>query len=252
MTLAVRVEEKRYAQGGRPDSLALQHLTLQAAPGEWLCLVGPSGCGKSTLLNIIGGLDPHYRGRVTLDGRPPCQEVSYVFQTPRLMPWLSVLDNVTLVLAGVADAKARATKLLSAMDLGDYLHQYPNRLSGGMQRRVALARGFAPNPRLLLLDEPFISLDHPVAQRLRAMLVALWQEQRTTVLFVTHDLAEAIALGDRVVFLSPRPGTVIRDLPVPLVRPRSVDDPLVAELQRQWLATDPELLAGRSCKGDSP
>lgn len=238
--LTVQIDEKCYP-GGR---LALAGAAFTAAAGEFVCLVGPSGCGKSTLLNIIGGLDRAYRGAVSLNGADPAAQVSYMFQTPRLMPWLTVLDNVRLVLDGSAEAQARAQALLNAVELGDVLDAYPKQLSGGMQRRVALARAFVIRPRLLLLDEPFVSLDLPVANRLRALLAEQWQREQPTVLFVTHDLREALALADRVLFLSAGPGRVVLERSITLPRPRAVDDAAINALQQQLLHDHPELLAG--------
>lgn len=238
--LEIHIDEKGFAAGSPP---VLQDLQISAEKGAFTCLVGPSGCGKSTLLNIIGGLDQHYQGRVSLDGAPP-RDVGYVFQNPRLMPWLSVLENVRLVLS--PEDYPRAEALLIRMGLGERLHHYPNRLSGGMQRRVALARAFAVRPSLLLLDEPFVSLDLPVATRLRALLLELWADYAPTVLFVTHDLPEALALGDRVIFLATSPARVVLDLPVPLARPRQRDDTPVHELATRLLQEHPSLLEGHS------
>jgi NitT/TauT family transport system ATP-binding protein len=242
--LEIAIDRKSYAdRGGRPH-VALAGLELSAAAGEFVCMVGPSGCGKSTLLNVVGGLDHDVDGRVTLAGVAPGHGIGFMFQEPRLMPWLTVLDNVLLV-AGPSDAaQRRARELLGAMGLGEVMDAFPGRLSGGMQRRVALARAFVIEPKLLLMDEPFVSLDVPTANRLRAMLVELWQRCRCTVLFVTHDLREALALADRVCFLSAAPGRVVLDLPVALPRPRLPDDAAVLALQAHLLDRHPELLAG--------
>ncbi|MCB1890139.1 MAG: ABC transporter ATP-binding protein [Rhodocyclaceae bacterium] len=242
--LEVHVEEKRYADRGGRHHLALRELRLTARDGEFVCLVGPSGCGKSTLLNIVGGLDPDARASVSLDGRARGRDIGFMFQEPRLMPWLTVLQNVCLVLEAVGDGEARATELLEAMDLGEVLHAFPGTLSGGMQRRVALARAFAIEPKLLLMDEPFVSLDAPTAARLREMLIALWQRQRTTVVFVTHDLREALALADRICFLSPSPGRIVLEQAVTLPRPRRPESPEVGRLYEELLSRDPDLLAG--------
>ena len=242
--LQIDIDRKRYADRGGSPHVALSGLNLQVGDGEFACVVGPSGCGKSTLLNVVGGLDGDVEGRVRLDGEAPGNGVGFMFQEPRLMPWLSVLDNVLLVAGRSAAAKARAVDLLVAMELGDVLQAYPGRLSGGMQRRVALARAFVIEPKLLLMDEPFVSLDVPTANRLRAMLVELWQRCRSTVLFVTHDLREALALGDRVFFLSGAPGGVVLDRAVTLRRPRAADGAAVLELQARLLAQHPGLLAG--------
>lgn len=160
------------------------------------------------------------------------------------MPWLTVLDNVLLVTDASPAAQRRARELLAAMGLADVLDAYPGRLSGGMQRRVALARAFVIEPKLLLMDEPFVSLDVPTANRLRAMLVEQWQRSGATVLFVTHDLREALALADRICFLSAAPGRVVLELPLTLARPRAPDDAAVQALHAELLARHPELLAG--------
>ncbi|NMG74182.1 ABC transporter ATP-binding protein [Aromatoleum diolicum] len=242
--LEVTINRKSYAdRGGRPH-VALAGLELCAAPGEFVCVVGPSGCGKSTLLNAVGGLDHDVDGRMRIGAPGASHETGFMFQDPRLMPWLTVLDNVLLVGGQSPEARERAINLLRAMELGDVMHAYPGRLSGGMQRRVALARAFVIEPAVLLMDEPFVSLDVPTANRLRGMLVELWQRCRSTVLFVTHDLREALSLADRVCFLSPAPGHVVLELPVDLPRPRSPEDSNVAQLYARLLAEHPEILAG--------
>jgi NitT/TauT family transport system ATP-binding protein len=247
--LDIDIARKRYPdRGGRPH-VALAGLRLEIARGEFVCVVGPSGCGKTTLLNVVGGLDTEVEGHVLLDGRPPSAGVGFMFQEPRLMPWLTVLDNVLLVAPDPEAARGRARALLEAMELGDVLDAWPGRLSGGMQRRVALARAFSIDPDLLLMDEPFVSLDAPTANRLRAMLVELWQRRGATVLFVTHDLREALALGDRVCFLSGSPGRVVLDLPVELPRPRAHDDAAVSALHAELMARYPELLEGLAAGG---
>ena len=226
------------------DHIALRDVTLQLPPGQFSCLIGPSGCGKSTLLNIINGLDPQFEGTLKLaQGAAPAR-VATLFQTPRLMPWLTVLENVLLVLPAGTDSRQRAVELLNQMGLEAVLNAYPSRLSGGMQRRVALARAFAIRPQILLLDEPFVSLDMPVANRLRELLLDMWQQHDSTVLFVTHDLREALALGDRVIFLSAAPGTVVLDMPISRAHSRSIESPAVEQLYRELLATHPQLLAG--------
>lgn len=242
--LEIAINRKTYPDRGGRVHVALADLSLRAKRGELVCVVGPSGCGKSTLLNVIGGLDHDVDGVVTMGGVVPQHGIGFMFQEPRLMPWLTVLDNVTLVAGNSADKQQRARELLTAMELGDVLHAYPGSLSGGMQRRVALARAFVIDPALLLMDEPFVSLDAPTANRLRNMLITLWQRCNTTVVFVTHDLREALSLGDRVCFLSGAPGKLVLDMPIDLPRPRSADDPAVLALQAKLLKEHPELLAG--------
>ncbi|AYH43316.1 ABC transporter ATP-binding protein [Azoarcus sp. DN11] len=248
--LDIVIDRKSYPDRGGVPHVALAGLHLRAAPGEFVCVVGPSGCGKSTLLNVVGGLDRDVDGRVQLAGADSARDIGFMFQEPRLMPWLTVLENVLLVTGSPPAAKLRARELLVAMGLGDVLDAFPGRLSGGMQRRVALARAFVIEPKLLLMDEPFVSLDVPTANRLRAMLVEQWQRSGATVLFVTHDLREALALADRVCFLSRSPGRVVLELPVALPRPRLPDDAAVQALQANLLAQHPELLAGLTTSQD--
>ncbi|MDD3677446.1 ABC transporter ATP-binding protein, partial [Thauera propionica] len=150
--LEIDIARKSYPDRGGQPHLALEALRMRVRPGEFACVVGPSGCGKSTLLNLVGGLDADFQGRIALDGQPPAGGVGFMFQEPRLMPWLTVLDNVRLVLGDDPGGPERARQQLAAMELGDVLDAFPGRLSGGMQRRVALARAFVIEPRLLLMD----------------------------------------------------------------------------------------------------
>ncbi len=235
--LVVDIREKRYPAVGRADAaVALRDLRFEAAPGELLCVVGPSGCGKTTLLNIIAGLDHDFSGRMTLPpmakGRPA---IGYVFQNARLLPWRTVLENIELVMPPTEGRRRRALGLLAATGLGDVAQVYPERLSVGMGRRVALARAFAIDPQLLLLDEPFVSLDEPTAQRLRLLLLEIWGRQPTTVLFVTHDLREAILLADRIIVLSPPPARVVASIPIALPRDALRDAAAVEAVRRQLL-----------------
>ena len=246
--LDVNIRRKRYAGAG---AAAVETLRFSAFPGEFVAIVGPSGAGKSTLLNIISGLDRDLDGEVQVDGQPlhpggaaaPVR-IGFVFQEPRLMPWLTVLDNLLLVLDKEPQSVARCRHLLSEVGLAEVEHAFPSQLSGGMQRRVALARAFAVRPELLLMDEPFLSLDAPTAARLRDLLLTLWGELRPTVLFVTHHLREALALAERVLFLSRGPGRVVLEVPVHLARPRQLDDASVGELHDRLLAQYPDLLSG--------
>ena len=244
--IRIAIERKAFES---PPAVALQGLAFTVGPGEFVAIVGPSGAGKTTLLNIVAGLDRRYDGEVvhaggrngTLDPR-----IAYVFQTPRLMPWLTALENVRLVLPQETGSVEAAREILVEVGLEGYEDAYPGQLSGGMRRRVALARAFSVNPALLLMDEPFASLDDPLAWRLRGGLHALWSHHRPTVLFVTHDLTEALSLADRVLFLSPRPGRVVWEQPVRLPRPRERDDAGVERQRAELLARHPELLAGRA------
>ncbi len=253
--VVVNVREKCY-----PGScgVALADLNFTVDSGEFVAILGPSGAGKSTLLNLVSGLDRQLDGEVTVDGAAvhrgehPAGRFGFMFQEPRLLPWLTVLDNLLLVLDDGAGARTRALRLLEEVGLAECAEAWPGQLSGGMQRRVALARAFAVSPALLLMDEPFVSLDAPTAARLREQLTALWQERRPTVLFVTHDLEEALCLADRVLFLSGRPGRVVLELPVPLPRPRTRDDARVQAEAARLLATHPQLLSGLAETAEDP
>ncbi|HEY5211040.1 MAG TPA: ABC transporter ATP-binding protein [Stellaceae bacterium] len=238
--LDIAIARKIYRKGGR-DAVALADFSFGVPHGQFLCIVGPSGCGKTTLLSIVAGLDRDFEGSV---GRADRARIGFVFQTPRLMPWLTARDNVRLALYPPPRGEGRAEALLREMNLGGQLDSYPGHLSGGQQRRVALARAFVNEPELLLLDEPFTSLDAPTAQRLRDSLLALWAKHQPTVLFVTHDLREALSLGDRILFLSAGPGRIVLDLPIELARPRLPDGPAVEAARKRLLDTYPQLLAG--------
>ena len=248
--LRVAVARKTFES---PPNLVLEGIEFRVAPGEFVAIVGPSGAGKSTLLNIVAGLDRNYEGAVVpgevSDDHKEELRIGYVFQAPRLMPWLSALDNVRLVLPPDSTSAGAAGEVLREVGLEGYEHAYPGQLSGGMQRRVALARAFGVNPALLLMDEPFGSLDEPLAWRLREHLQSLWLHRRSMVLFVTHNLEEALSLADRVLFLSPRPARVVLEQVVELPRPRGRDDPGVERLRGALLARHPELLAGRVSEG---
>ncbi len=242
----LRVEIRRKAYDS-PPTLALEEVDFTVAAGQFVALVGPSGAGKSTLLNIVAGLDRDFQGEVasSAGGAAPSEApVGYVFQTPRLLPWLSVLENVRLVLPRGAKDMSGALELLAEVGLEGFEDAYPGQLSGGMQRRVALARAFCVKPSLLLMDEPFASLDEPLAWRLRGQLIELWQRYRPTVLFVTHDLTEALTLAGRVLFLSARPGRIVHDQPVELAYPRAPGDPAVEHLRVGLLERYPNLLSG--------
>ena len=240
MSISVTELTRRFL--GPPAHLALDRLDLTVEEGEFLCLVGPSGSGKTTLLRILAGLDRGFTGRLSL---PPGLHSAIVFQEPRLMPWLTVLDNMLLV-AGPGDAAAReqTLALLAEVDIAGFADAYPGQLSGGMQRRVALARALLVAPELLLMDEPFVSLDMPTANHLRALVTRLWRSRRMTAIFVTHDLREAVVLGTRLLFLTRSPGRAALDwrpdLPPPGERGAAEIEAAVAAL----LTRHPRLLEG--------
>lgn len=244
--LRIDIRRKAYEE---PPTLALEGLDFSVAAGQFVAIVGPSGAGKSTLLNIVAGIDRAYQGEVvyTAPGDSTARTaIGYVFQAPRLLPWLSVLDNVRLVLPRGAKDVGAVRDILNEVGLEGFEDAYPNRLSGGMQRRVALARAFCVEPSLLLMDEPFASLDEPLAWRLRGQLLELWRRHRPTVLFVTHDLKEALCLANRVLFLSARPGRIVHEQIVDLPFPRGPGDPQVERLRAELLEEHPELLSGQA------
>ncbi len=240
-SLTVRIREKRFPAVGESQArLVLKDIEFSAAGGEFVALTGPSGCGKTTLLNIVAGLDSDYSGEIVLPthGRETRPTIGYVFQNPRLLPWRTVLENILLVLPDGADASERARELLQTVDLWEARNAYPERLSVGMSRRVALARGFAVDPDILLMDEPYVSLDPQMAQRLRVLLLDIWSARPTTVLFVTHDLREAIMLADRILVLPRAAGPLAADIPVPIPRDTRCDEAPV-EAFRRALLDDP-------------
>ncbi len=269
--IQINITNKTYPAAAKPS---IANLKLSLNPNEFICLVGPSGCGKTTLLNIIAGLDNDYDGEIlcrngslpvaTLrtamaggnadDCREPPQpsslaaleqqhthpKIGYIFQNPRLLPWRTVRENIELALnehqsSGIID------ELLEAMQLTQAQHTYPERLSLGMSRRVSIIRAFAVDPELLLMDEPFVSLDAPTARQVRELLLKLWQQRPHTVLFVTHDLREAIALADRLIFLSAAPMQIVSEIVVPISRNERHSELAVESFRRHLLQNHPEI-----------
>ena len=227
-TVTLTGVSKVYGRGGTAVH-ALDQVSLTASPGEFTCLIGASGCGKSTLLNLVAGLDKPTAGQIAVGGR-----VALMFQEPGLFPWLTAAGNVELALrargAAKAERRAKAAELLDTVHLGGFGKKRPHELSGGMRQRVALARALAQDADVLLMDEPFGALDAMTRDLLHDELDRVCQGRNLTVLFVTHNVREAVRLGDRVVLLSSRPGTVIAEYPVPIGRPRRIDSSPVAEL----------------------
>lgn len=228
IALAVHDVGKSYGPSGT-HVLALEGISLEVARGEFLCLVGASGCGKTTLLNLICGLDRPTRGEIAVNGR-----ASLLFQEAALFPWLTAAGNVELPLrlakVGAADRKREVDQLLQLVHLGAFGDKRPHELSGGMRQRVAVARALAQHAEILLMDEPFGSLDAMTRDVLHDELERIWQETGITIVFVTHDVREAVRLGDRILVLTSRPGRVAHELTVDLPRPRNISSPEVAEL----------------------
>lgn len=214
--LAVRVDNKVFpAVGDRAENHVLKNISFKVEPGSFVVITGPSGGGKSTLLNIISGLDKDFEGTIEFGGDHD-PRIAFVFQTPRLLPWRTVYENIALALPKGDPRIAKIPELLKRVGLTEAANAFPEMISLGMQRRVALARAFVLEPELLLMDEPFVSLDDPTAYALRELLVELWSARPTTVLFVTHDRPEAVMLGTRILRLSNGAATIAQDVPVRL------------------------------------
>jgi sulfonate transport system ATP-binding protein len=227
--LNIAIAHKAFS-GSKGTLLALKDILLTINPGEFVCIVGGSGCGKTTLLRIIAGLETEYEGAVFLDGKKIAgtgMDRGVVFQEHRLLSWLTVHDNVGFGLAGLPpqersreDRTRDIRHYIGLVGLDQFEYEYPHQLSGGMSQRVAIARALAGRPEVLLLDEPFASLDALTRMRMQQEILRIWEAERTTVVLVTHDIEEAVYLADRVVIMTPQPGTVRSILPVHLPRPR--------------------------------
>jgi NitT/TauT family transport system ATP-binding protein len=226
-------------KGGRLQ--ALDAIDLEVAEGQFVCLVGPSGCGKSTLLALVAGLERPDEGEVLVDGKPvagPGRDRMVMFQESALFPWRDVLGNVLfgLELKPNLDRRSRgevAEFYLRMVGLERFRHAWVHELSGGMKQRVALARCLAPNPRVLLMDEPFGALDAMTREQLYRDVQRIWTERRKTILFVTHNVREAVLLGDRVVLMTPHPGRIQSEFAIDLPRPRELNSPELAAQARQ-------------------
>jgi len=222
--------------------LALDHINLRAKPGEFLCIVGPSGCGKSTLLHLIAGLHRQSSGEVLVDGRKiegPGPDRILIFQELGLFPWLTVGDNVQFGMkmkgVGKAEREEKTRQYLRLVHLLQFKDSYTHQLSGGMRQRVALARALATEPDVLLMDEPFAALDAQTRDLLHDELERIWAETGRTIIFVTHNVREAVRLGDRVVLLTFRPGRVKTEFPIDLARPRVLEAVYVARVASEIL-----------------
>jgi ABC-type nitrate/sulfonate/bicarbonate transport system ATPase subunit len=225
--LSVRGVSRQFETQGRAPTVALQATDLSVTENDFITILGPSGCGKSTLLRIVAGLDRQTTGEVLLDNKAihgPGADRGMVFQSYTLFPWLTVRDNVCFGLRERGLARAEqvdiANSFLKKVGLVGFENHFPKQLSGGMQQRTALARALANTPRMLLMDEPFGALDHQTRELMQELLLGIWEAERKTVLFVTHDIDEAVFMGSRVVVMSARPGRIKLDREIPFAHPR--------------------------------
>ncbi|KAA2241218.1 ABC transporter ATP-binding protein [Salinarimonas soli] len=235
--LALAHLSKTYADGTR----ALADVNLEVRAGEIVALIGGSGCGKTTLMRLVAGLDRPSAGAIRVDGEAvegPHPAVGVVFQEPRLLPWLDIADNVGFGLLDrpAPERRARVAAALERVGLAEHARRRPRDLSGGQQQRVAIARAFVTRPRVLLLDEPFSALDALTRASLHEGLLALWGQDRPTIVLVTHDVGEAVALADRAVVMRPKPGRVDDEVPLRLARPRDRASPAFEAASRRVMA----------------
>ncbi|HRK25171.1 MAG TPA: ABC transporter ATP-binding protein [Beijerinckiaceae bacterium] len=241
-------------------NVALKDVSLTLKPGEIVAMVGGSGCGKTTLLRLVAGLDAPTQGSVAVDEAiitAPNEAIGLIFQEPRLLPWLTVADNIAFGLSGLAkdEQKARVDFALHRVGLDGYNDRWPRQLSGGQAQRVAISRALAPEPKVLLLDEPFSALDAFTRASLHEHLLALWEAKRPTLLIVTHDVEEAVALADRVIVMQPHPGRIFAEIAIDSDRPRDpLSDEFLALKRRILKALDGSLAEARAAtaKTDQP
>lgn len=228
------------------DRLAVAGIDMDVGEGDFVAVLGPSGCGKSTLLQVLSGLLKPVAGKATIAGTDVTRNgggadrdprVGYVFQDHRLLPWRTVAQNIELVLAAARVPRdewdARIERLLAMLQISQFKDSWPMRLSGGQRQRVSIARALAIDPAVVLMDEPFSTLDEVTGRLLRQQLVELWQQQRRAIVFVTHSIREAIFLADRIVILTKGPARVLETLQVPIERPRQYEDPAITELESE-------------------
>lgn len=230
MFLSIQDVKKSFPQKNKSDYTVFEQLQFQVNEGEFVSILGPSGCGKSTLLHIIGGLDQPTEGQILINNQPilsPGPDRGFVFQEPALMPWLTVLENV---LFGLKDMDKKAAKQialdhLKLVHLSRFADSYPHELSGGMRQRVSIARALAMNPKVLLMDEPFGALDEQTRTMMHKELQEIWMKTQKTILFITHNIREAILLSDRILLMGTRPGRIMKEFTVKVPRPRPANHP---------------------------
>ena len=249
MTLTVKIKEKSYLN--KHDNLkinVLKNVNFKVKSNEFICIVGPSGCGKTTLMNMIGGivsLDQNQIEIIKEQKNSKEDNFGYVFQTSRLLPWLTVMENVELVCEKEKVDKKKIVNLLKSFGLEDFINFYPKSISGGMRRKVALARALINGPSVLLMDEPFVSLDQPTSENLYEVLINYKKKNPITVIFITHVLKEALLLGDRILFFSKNPGTIVFDYKVnSKKKPLTLDNIYVDKEYKILKKKHPQLLQG--------
>jgi NitT/TauT family transport system ATP-binding protein len=241
-TLQIRELSQSFPRDDGSELPVLDHLNLEVNDKEFVCVLGSSGCGKTTLLRLIAGLDVAKGGTIFLDGEEmqgPSQKVGFVFQEYSLFPWRNVIDNIAfgLEMKGIPrDERYRiAERYLNLVNLSQFRTSFPSGLSGGMRQRVAVARALALDPVLLLMDEPFGALDAQTRNMLQNELLEIWEKTKKTVIFITHSVDEAVFLADRIVVLTPRPGTICEIIPIVNSRPRDRTSPEFAKVRRHVL-----------------
>ena len=254
-----REVSKVFFSGGGDPVWALEDFSLSLQEGSFTCIVGPSGCGKSTFLRILGGLEERTSGEIRMLDSTHRIPSAFVFQEHGVFPWMTVRDNVAFGLrmsgVGAAERSRTADEWLERVRLGSFGASYPHQLSGGMRQRVAIARAFATGSPVLLMDEPLGALDAQTRMLMQEELVTLWEQERKTVLMVTHDIDEALILGDRVIVMTPRPGKLKEDIEVPFARPRSIGVESTPEFTRLrthiWESLREDALAGSTTPGEA-
>lgn len=231
-TIEFRNITKQYENNEGEETIALKNINLTVKDGEFVCILGPSGCGKSTLLEIAAGLLPHSKGEILLDGKlqsGTSRDIGVVFQDSSLFPWRSIRKNIEfgLELAGTnnSEREEKVNKAIDMVGLTGFGDKYPHQLSGGMRQRAGIARTLVNDPKCILMDEPFSAVDHLTRLNLQDEIIRIWQKEKKTVIFITHDVSEAVYLSSRIVLLSPRPGRIQRIFDVPFERPRNRNHP---------------------------
>jgi len=238
--ILIDIKDKSYSTPDSQQHTVIENLKLSLPSNKFIRLLGPSGCGKTTLLNIIANLDTQYEGEILPGQKHAHPKIAYIFQNPRLLQWRTVRENIELVL-DKQHSPDYINSLLESVQLEDIQNAYPEHLSLGMSRRVSIIRAFAINPDILLMDEPFVSLDAPTARQVRKFLIKLWMQRPHTILFVTHNLREAISLADHLIFLSPSPMSVVSEIEVDIPRKKRKNESMIEVFRQQLLSDYPEI-----------